>query len=897
MTDLFSRANSIGLSCIREWLPDGRQDGHEWIARNPTRHDEHIGSFRINIDTGVWSDFATSDAGSDPVSLYAYLNQFECESRADEKNYKNREGGIQAEAARAILEKYDAGYFPDDKDDFTPPKKKKSKDDGSYWEGWHILESGMENPPDFDPSYFITLWGPLVDKWFFENEHGRIVMCVARFKKEGERKNDKPFTLWRKGSGTTQETKWRSKALDGKYPLWGLRSILQNQTLPVLLCEGQKAAARAATVLSEKYCCVGWYGGAGNIEKTDLAPLTGRVIYFWHDDDQAGRKVIPILNKLNCNTNTIYPPPGVKQGWDIADAIDENWSVDKLVELIEKKKETIKDTFLDDNGTLPLKVLGFNGGNIWLYGRSAERAVSCAAKSLNKQFLYTVAPKNSWAEFYAWEGKISWDNAIDDLLRKAERLQEFDENRIRRCGAWWDSGEIVVHTGSKLIYKGKELSLGDMDSDYVYERSRNVPYRSNGELDSIESSELYNVMKLIPFEKEIYRLILAGWITLGPWSGILKWRPHVWITGKKGSGKTWIIGNVIQRMVKDWSISGSGSSTPAGLRQAMKNCALDIIMDEAEGDNWKQSENIEQILKILREVSSGMTAANLSTLQGTSDGEGRQWQLYSMALLGSIGAALVHGADADRFTRINLKPDGDDDRFQRLIKSVELFTPLWVESFHARTYKVMHELIECIEVMTKQITTESKSSRIGDQLGTLLAGAWMVNHDKSACASEAKDWLDKIKLYDILEEREETEDEGEIINEILASKVMVQKEYVKVTITIGRALQEWYKLNNVTWINMQDVPDIQGVTKEAIKESLEQSGIKPTSYNGEWVCIAKNHPAIKKMLADTPYRSIYFQLLKRSPLVDPKECSGNFSGMQLKYIRLKAQEMLEDIPI
>ncbi len=61
-------------SLLQSWLPDGRSVGGEWLARNPTRADRRAGSFKINMTTGRWADFATSDAGGDLVSLYAYLN-------------------------------------------------------------------------------------------------------------------------------------------------------------------------------------------------------------------------------------------------------------------------------------------------------------------------------------------------------------------------------------------------------------------------------------------------------------------------------------------------------------------------------------------------------------------------------------------------------------------------------------------------------------------------------------------------------------------------------------------------------------------------------------------------------------------------------------------------------
>ncbi len=81
------------LFIIRELLPEGRLVGREWVTLNPTRHDHHAGSFRINIQTGRWADFATGDKGGDVISLAAYL-----------------EGTTQIEAARHIQAMIGRGY-------------------------------------------------------------------------------------------------------------------------------------------------------------------------------------------------------------------------------------------------------------------------------------------------------------------------------------------------------------------------------------------------------------------------------------------------------------------------------------------------------------------------------------------------------------------------------------------------------------------------------------------------------------------------------------------------------------------------------------------------------------------------------------------------------------------
>jgi len=73
----FTAINQAALAVLPHlllrWLPDGRREGAEWSARNPRRSDHRIGSFKVNLRTGRWADFATGDRGGDVVSLAAYL--------------------------------------------------------------------------------------------------------------------------------------------------------------------------------------------------------------------------------------------------------------------------------------------------------------------------------------------------------------------------------------------------------------------------------------------------------------------------------------------------------------------------------------------------------------------------------------------------------------------------------------------------------------------------------------------------------------------------------------------------------------------------------------------------------------------------------------------------------
>ena len=80
----FQAVNQVLLARLehhaRTWLPHGKVVGGNYIALNPRRNDQSLGSFCLNLQKGFWVDYATGDRGGDPVSYFAYINavsQFE----------------------------------------------------------------------------------------------------------------------------------------------------------------------------------------------------------------------------------------------------------------------------------------------------------------------------------------------------------------------------------------------------------------------------------------------------------------------------------------------------------------------------------------------------------------------------------------------------------------------------------------------------------------------------------------------------------------------------------------------------------------------------------------------------------------------------------------------------
>lgn len=897
MSDLFSRAKSVGLKHIRDWLPSGRQDGREWVALNPTRDDKTAGSFKVNLDTGQWMDNATDDRGGDAISLYAYLNHSECSLAASSRGYKNLSGGIQAEAARAILEKHDASYFPSDKDDFTPSKRPAK---GDYWEGWHFHTGSLEEYPEVDTTWFHDKWGKPIEQWDFWRGK-RLVFCVIRFV-DGTKKTDRPFTIWTNG----KEYKWRARAPRGeKYPLWNLEEIEKRVTAPIILCEGQKAASRGKECAGlAEYVFTGWYGGAGNAHLSDWAPLRGRKVYFWPDADGPGRRAIKSLREISVEYDieleVLRIPTGVPKGWDLADAIEEGRDIQEILSPVVDVEKS--GHFLDDL-PLPFEIIGTSGDDIVFYPHGSNRICRYKASSLTKNALMTLADRNIWATYYNVEGRIAWDAAINDIIRRSEKSPVFDFTRVRGAGAWVEDNDVIVNTGEYLLVKGERKELHELVGRYVYEKQTFVPYRADDPLPTEESSKLLDVLGMIDWRTKAAPLAIAGWLALAPWGGALRWRPHVWIVGPRGTGKSWILEKIIYPLsVRDYGVKGSGTSTPAGVRQALANSSRCFMGDEMESDNARQAEQIEQILTLFRGSSSGEESGG-STLHGSQDGEGKLWIMQSMACFASIGASMRHGADMDRFTIAELRPpkrgqiEERKTKFRELEIEAQIITSEYARAFHARIYQNIDELLKAVPIMIEQAAKIMGTMRDGDQIGSLMAGAWMVSNDKAPTAAEALEFLKSLNIQRLKEDTEEKSDEELCYDEILSLGVEIITRAGRIKGNVGGTLEIWFGQESGLKEYLADSEAYPGLTQDLIRRELERMGIRPVYDKGAMsVYVATAHPQLRKMLRDSGWVNSYASLLSRLPIAHGIKGPTLFAGVKKRYVELDYDSFGDDIP-
>lgn len=570
-----------------------------------------------------------------------------------------------------------------------------------------------------------------------------------------------------------------------------------------------------------------------------------------------------------------------------------------------KKKTKVKEKpFLDDGEQMPFRILGKSlDRKVYFHCFKSKEVIGISAHNLKSSYLIEVAPSEWWADrFVNPNGGIAWQAAQNYLLRHAEVMDTFDPTRVRRSGSWVDNGDIVFHAGEHLLINGDILELTERNGRYIYEKSRRIPIDIEDKLTTDQASQFHEIIDKLVMKSEVQKQILAGWCLLAPFGGALKWRPHIWLTGPAGSGKSWVLDNIVDKMVgQEFGIKGTGTSTPAGIRQNLQSTTLGVVLDEMESDNRKHADYIEQILKMFREASSGVESA-ASTLHGSVDQSGKSWLVRSMACFASIGASLRQDADIDRFTvltmtTMNLMIDKRSAIFKDLEDSTQMLTLEYCRAFVARTYSLIKEVMCCIDVMIEQATDILESRRHGDQIGTLLAGSWMIKHDKSATAREAREWLETLELHKINSVTEDRSTEQKAIEEILAFQIRVTDGHISSNQTIGACLTYIFHTPEALVSPDDDIAIFPGATPKTVRQSLEQYGIKPSTRNGQWINIAVKHPAIRKILERTPYANVYEEYIMRlncceSGLQGP----GLFAGIRKRFMRINADLLFDEVP-
>lgn len=533
----------------------------------------------------------------------------------------------------------------------------------------------------------------------------------------------------------------------------------------------------------------------------------------------------------------------------------------------------------EDPFALPFQCLGYSEGHhCFLSDAGTVEAISAA--SMKGPTMFNLAPYSWWLMNYPAKNGVAWVEAADALVKRSKVVGPFDPCRIRGRGAWEDAGRSVVHMGDHLIVDGLPVPIQTFKSRFIYVRRPADGTVLPAPASSQDAHKLVQLCDMLSWERPIFGKFLAGWCAVAHVCGALRWRPHIWITGPSGSGKSSVYDNILRAALSGFALPCQSASTEAGIRQSLGSDALPVIFDEAESDNMKGRERMRAILELARQASSENGAA---ILKGTANGNAQEFRIRSCFAFSSIVVAAEQKADVSRITVLTLRrytaPDAEE-RFRKISGAwAELMTPAFAAGLRARCIRLIPIILENAETFAQAVAVHLGSRRYGDQVGALLAGAYALHSDRAISLEDAKSWV-AAQDWEQSQERPEDGDEFRLLLHLLQQPVAIDPKggsgapIRRLVGEVCRALMTGTA--EPTW------------ELDAGHDALGRMGIRmaPNKQTAQLcLVVSESHATLKRALESTPWATGWGRLLARIKGAD-KLGTFRFTGATTRAVRI-----------
>jgi putative DNA primase/helicase len=543
--------------------------------------------------------------------------------------------------------------------------------------------------------------------------------------------------------------------------------------------------------------------------------------------------------------------------------------------------DKLEDPALAKNGYF--RVLGYDHDRFYLLQHEKSQIMVYTKSDFSEPGLIELAPLDWWETYFPGgkNGGIDKRAAMNWLVRKAHSRGVYSMNRLRGRGGWLDRGRLVFHHGDFLTVDGKRVEISNMDSYYVYEMAEALPDIPDEAMTCEEGRDLLDLASIFRWTKPASAALMAGWVALAPIGGSIRWRPHIWLNGGAGSGKTTVLNRFVHHLMNGMDLFAQGNSTEAGLRQELKGDARPVLFDESESQTEREALRIQAVLAMIRQASSESQA---KTYKGTAGGDAMAFHIRSMFCLASIQVGIKFQADIERMTVLSLQPKHTDPEPEETWKRIDnaLHVMQRDETLSGRLIRRSLELLPVtlknIDVFSEAAAIRFGSQRDGDQYGTLLAGAWSLISREVATREAA---LEMIDMYDWSEHRENNDtDEGErALAALMGALVRIQGS-AEITVNELVRTAKGYQVDGVTMSNSN---------AEAV---LQRHGMR---IEANRLILSNSSGELRRLMHGTPFESDLRGVLLRLRGADRcNNRSYKFSGVPSKAISIPLDDLLDD---
>lgn len=507
---------------------------------------------------------------------------------------------------------------------------------------------------------------------------------------------------------------------------------------------------------------------------------------------------------------------------------------------------------------MTVRALGVNTGT-YFYLDALNQLVPLKAKEHSKlqvQSLFAPNSMDTWTHWPRWnkpkdgdEPKVvgfSCGKAAHDLMDAGAIKGIFNPaEQLRGRGCWRDdAGGLVMHTGNKVYSSingvANPFKPGLIDG-YVYPGApvATGPSETKGQA----GEELLDLIGKWYFNRAVDQRLVFCWIVAAILGGALPWRPVMWLTGDKATGKS-TLQDLMTKTVG--TIVRAGNATAASIWQNLGHQTLPVQLDELEAS--EDNRKVNSVVELARVAASGDLI-----LRGGADHVGTQFQARSCFLFSSILIPPISAQDRSRMAIVELEsiPQGapapvlDDKRLAEIGQGIrhKLFTE-WYR-FDETLFMYQRALVEM-----------GHSNRTADVFGNLLAAGDLALNKGMPHHDYIDDLIADLKPTSLHELLDTTTEQAGCLQHLLTyeqdnyqggSKRVISE---LISHAAGRAgLREDMKLYDA---------------------HLQRMGLRVFPYNGQdYLLVANNHQGLMKIFKDTRWAGrsgdtgVWAQALKR----------------------------------
>ncbi len=494
-----------------------------------------------------------------------------------------------------------------------------------------------------------------------------------------------------------------------------------------------------------------------------------------------------------------------------------------------------------------IKALGYSGdGLCWYQCSSTGHVTGLKPESHQEGSFYGITPfYKYWIHKYGRgeTGKVDWRWAARSMIEECQDAGIYDPMNTRGTGIYFDQGRLVVNAGTELIVDGAPEGIFNFKGEYLYESRTSIPRvapASDAQLRSV-----YDLIKRFPFVDDGGADVTMGMIICGYLAGLLEWRPHAWVIGPKGSGKTELLKMASELAMPCGGRFHQGATTAPGVVQGLHNSAVSVVLDEqGEVHNVQQNERIQSLVQLARNSSARIKA---TVAKGGAYGKGSEYITSCSFLFGSIFHSIDQPQDKDRFCFIKLNESvASKEAWPQLQAALrETLTPEFAASIFWRVAQDARGVLAVVKIFVETLArVPANRRRDCDQWGTVLAVAWWVTHPGAIPTTE-----DIMNGYTASRTSDHFEDENESNFGEIAIKTLLASVPPGERSSIGEAVSEC-AIRGPRHANSKEYKSEVAQGKEPHEGFLQRYGIRvETNEKGALeLRIGKTHDKVKDVM-------------------------------------------------